>query len=96
MTYLFGATGAVGRPLRAGYFLTWEAIRLAREKGCLWYDLGGLDPAENPDVARFKERMNGVPINAEVWQAQPTGLWAGGRARLILGLETLRAKVRGR
>ncbi len=91
-TYLFGATDEPGRPLRAGYLLQWEAIRLAREAGCLWYDLGGVDFNTNPEVSRFKERMNGVPILSEVWQARPPGLVGG----LILGLEALRARVKGR
>lgn len=91
-TYLFGATGEAGRPLRAGYLLQWEAIRLARDAGCLWYDLGGVDFDTNPEVSRFKERMNGVPILAQVWQARPPGPVGG----LILGLEALRARVKGR
>jgi hypothetical protein len=91
-TYLFGATGEAGRPLRAGYLLQWEAIRLARQAGCLWYDLGGVDFDTNPEVSRFKERMNGVPILSEVWQAKPPGPVGG----LILGLEALRARVKGR
>jgi hypothetical protein len=82
-TYLFGATAVAGRPLRAGYALQWAAILAAQSRGCLWYDLGGIDAENNPDVARFKERMNGEPIFAEVWQAVP----AGPAGSLIRGLE---------
>ncbi len=92
-TYLYGATGEAGRPLRAGYFLTWEAILLARARGQLWYDLGGVDADANPDVARFKERMGGERIEAEVFQAMPKGPVP----RLITGLEALRGRLkRGR
>ncbi len=91
-TYLFGATAPAGRPLRAGYFLTWEAMALSRARGCLWYDLGGIDPDANPDVARFKERMNGLPVLAQPWQALPPGAMG----RLVLGAEALRARLRGR
>ena len=88
--YLFGATLPAGRPLRAGYFLTWEAIRLARERGLSWYDLGGIDVEANPDVARFKERMNGEVIHVEPWEARPTGVVA----RLTLAAERLRSRLR--
>ncbi len=91
-TYLFGATAPAGRPLRAGYFLQWEGMALARKAGCEWYDLGGVDPAENPDVARFKERMGGEPVLAQAYEARPGGI--GGRA--VLALEGLRARLRRR
>lgn len=92
-TYLFGATLPAGRPVRAGYFLTWEAIRLAQARGLSWYDLGGIDAVANPDVARFKERMNGQAIMAEPFEARPPGPLASA----ILGLEALRARLkRGR
>jgi FemAB family len=91
-TYLFGATLDAGRPLRAGYFLTWQAISLAQSRGLAWYDLGGIDAVENPDVARFKERMNGVPLFAEPLESRPTGILP----RVVLGAETLRSRARRR
>ena len=90
-TYLFGATAEAGRPVRAGYFLTWEAICAAQAEGQAWYDMGGIDAETNPEVTRFKERMNGVPLYAEAYEATAPGL----RARLVLGAEGLRARVRG-
>lgn len=87
-TYLFGATTLAGRQLRPGYFLQWAALEQARKRGCLWYDLGGIDVETNPDVTRFKTRMNGVPLLAEVWQAGQPGLVTS----LILGLESLRQR----
>lgn len=91
-TYLFGATAPAGRPLRAGYLLQWQALARARARGCLWYDLGGIDATDNPDVTRFKTRTNGAPIEAGVWQAMPRGP----SGPLVLGLERLRARLRGR
>lgn len=91
-TYLFGATTEAGRPLRAGYFLTWAAMQLARTRGGLWYDMGGVDFEANPDVARFKDRMNGVPLLAEVFETRPPGL-AG---LMVAGLETLHAQLKRR
>jgi hypothetical protein len=91
-TYLFGATLDAGRPLRAGYFLTWQAICLAQSSGLAWYDLGGIDAVANPDVARFKERMNGVPLFAEPFEARPTGILP----RLVLEAEAFRSRARRR
>lgn len=88
--YLFGATAEAGRALRAGYFLTWEGIALARGRGLDWYDLGGIDAEANPDVARFKDRMNGTPLLAPAFETRG----GGPVAALIRGLETLRARLR--
>jgi FemAB family len=91
--YLFGATADAGRALRAGYMLTWEGILLAQSRGRHWYDLGGIDFDDNPDVARFKDRMNGKTIHA----AGPYEAHSGGPlAHLIKALEGLRAKLRKR
>ncbi|MBC7477265.1 MAG: peptidoglycan bridge formation glycyltransferase FemA/FemB family protein, partial [Pseudorhodobacter sp.] len=91
-TYLFGATAEAGRPLRAGYFLTWAGMTLARARGLDWYDMGGIDREANPDVARFKDRMNGVPILCEAFEARPAGLIPP----LIAALETLRSRIKQR
>ncbi len=91
-TYLFGATAEAGRKWRAGYFLTWEGIALSRDRGLDWYDLGGIDAGANPDVARFKDRMNGTAILADPFEARPTGLVAS----LIVALETLRTRLKRR
>lgn len=91
--YLFGATAEVGRALRAGYLLTWEGIRMAQQRGLDWYDLGGVDFDENPDVARFKDRMNGQKIEA----VGPYETHSGGLlAHLIKALEALRSMLRRR
>jgi lipid II:glycine glycyltransferase (peptidoglycan interpeptide bridge formation enzyme) len=90
--YLFGATADVGRKLRAGYFLTWEGIALSRQRGHDWYDMGGIDHQANPDVARFKDRMNGTILLAEPFEARPPGPIAP----LIGALESLRARLKRR
>ena len=91
--YLFGATSDAGRRLRAGYFLTWQGIALARARGLAWYDLGGVDFDANPSVARFKERMNGRPVLAAgPYEARPAGVLP----LLVDKVETLRAKMKAR
>jgi hypothetical protein len=91
--YLFGATGAAGRELRAGYLLAWEGALRAKAAGLAWYDLGGVDEAENPEGFRFKSRAGGVEIVAAgPFEARP----GGPLPRLVTGLEGLRARLKGR
>lgn len=61
--YLLGATNAIGRKLRAAFLLQWAAIKYARNRGLSYYDLGGVNEQENPDVFRFKKRMGGEYYN---------------------------------
>lgn len=82
-TYLLGATNKLGRKLGAAYLLQWHVIEESKRHGCLWYDLGGIDSKENPDVYRFKKRMGGQEIDVRpVFQK---GL--GFRKLLTLALE---------
>jgi len=91
--YLFGATGAAGRELRAGYLLAWEGALRAKAAGLSWYDLGGVDEAANPEGFRFKSRAGGVEIAAAgPFEARP----GGSVPRLVAGLEGLRARLKGR
>ncbi len=62
--YLLGASDATGRDLRASYALHWEAIENAKARGLSWYDLGGIDPVENPGVYEFKNGMGGIDVCA--------------------------------
>jgi hypothetical protein len=57
--YLLGASTSKGRNLRASYLLQWAVIEHAKLAGNSHYDLGGINQAANPDVFRFKKRLNG-------------------------------------
>jgi len=57
--YLLGANTSKGRELRASYLLQWKAIAYGKAVGNSFYDLGGIDQQNNPDVYRFKRRLNG-------------------------------------
>ncbi len=83
--YLLGAANQLGRDLRASYLLQWAAICYAKSRDQAWYDLGGVDEVENPDVYRFKKRMGGREVEsssgyelASSWLAQ-TALRLGER-----------------
>lgn len=90
--YLFGATAEAGRRLNAGYFLTWQGYLMAKAWGAHAYDLGGIDPEQNPTVTRFKRRAGGTEVSALPWQATPSGV----TGQMIVHLETLRARLKGR
>ncbi len=62
--YLLGAANEAGLKSNASYLLQWRVIEYAKERGCNWYDLGGIDPEGNPDVYRFKARIGGVDVCA--------------------------------
>jgi hypothetical protein len=62
--YVLGATTMAGREVNAAYRLQWEAMLLAKQRGCEWYDLGGIDPDGNPGVHRFKKGTGGLDVTA--------------------------------
>ena len=51
--YLYGASSGQKRNLMPTYALQWEAIRQAREAGCLSYDLYGIPPKADPSHPMF-------------------------------------------
>ena len=53
--YVYGMSGAEHREKMPNYLLQWEAIKLAKEKGCRIYDLWGA-----PDEFNENDRMWGV------------------------------------
>ena len=56
--YLLGATGNEGMKMKGAYLLQWRLIEIMRERGCKWYDLGGIDPDNNPGVYHFKSGIS--------------------------------------
>lgn len=91
--YLLGAANSVGRDLRASYLLQWSAITYAKAVGNSFYDLGGIDRERNPDVYRFKRRLNGrLVTEIGPYELAPGALSAG----IIRFGERLRKAVRPR
>jgi CelD/BcsL family acetyltransferase involved in cellulose biosynthesis len=73
--YLVGASSEAGLECKAGYAMHWRTIELLRERGLLWYDLGGIDPVANPGVTSFKLRTNGFDVTAAgPFEMSPAGL----------------------
>jgi lipid II:glycine glycyltransferase (peptidoglycan interpeptide bridge formation enzyme) len=66
--YLYGASAGERRDLMGPYALHWDAIRLARNKGCLTYDMGAV--SSGPDSShpfyglyRFKTGFGGEIVH---------------------------------
>jgi peptidoglycan pentaglycine glycine transferase (the first glycine) len=62
--YLYGASSNAYRNLMPNYLLQWEALRWARQRGALRYDLWGIPATDNEDEAmagvyRFKRGWGG-------------------------------------
>lgn len=62
--YLHGATNERALEVKAGYALQWHTINEAKNRGFHYYDLGGIDPVNNPGLYHFKSNMGGYEINA--------------------------------
>ena len=72
-TYLFGASSSQNRNLMGSYAVQWNAMRLARIKGCRSYDMGAVSPTKamtHPfyGMYRFKTGFGGKIIHR-------TGSW---------------------
>ncbi len=60
-TYYISWTGEAGRAANAHNLLLWRAMETLRASGVRWFDLGGVDAAHAPGVARFKLGLGGEP-----------------------------------
>jgi lipid II:glycine glycyltransferase (peptidoglycan interpeptide bridge formation enzyme) len=88
--YLLGASSEAGLREKASYLLQWKAITHAKEAGCLFYDLGGIDPDNNPGVYRFKNGLGGIDIFSPTYEA-----WSGFLKRfIIVAAEQLYKKIK--
>jgi lipid II:glycine glycyltransferase (peptidoglycan interpeptide bridge formation enzyme) len=59
--YFYGASGDENRALMPTYLLQWEAMRWARARGCLVYDLWGVPDADEIALeAQFTRRNDGL------------------------------------
>lgn len=82
--YLLGATDEQGIQDKSSYLLQWHTIQLSRQRGCRWYDLGGIDPEGNPGVYHFKQGLGGIEVFAAgPYERQPAGI----RRHIVRGCE---------
>jgi len=89
--YLLGATSDNGLKLKGSYLLQWAMIRRMRENGIRYYDLGGIDPVENPGVYSFKSGFCGDDVHhIDSFVACDNGF----SAALVKASQFLRGRVR--
>jgi lipid II:glycine glycyltransferase (peptidoglycan interpeptide bridge formation enzyme) len=97
-TYLYVASSNIKRNLMPPYALQWRAMQDAKEAGCLYYDLFGIPPDDNPNhpmagLYRFKTGFGGSIIHR-------SGSWDYPYKPVIYNLfniaEALRKKLRDR
>lgn len=65
--YMYGASSTRHRAHGAGFFLQFEAMRWARERGCLRYDLWGI-PEEDPTSTAGEDGGRVAGTRADDWR----------------------------
>jgi CelD/BcsL family acetyltransferase involved in cellulose biosynthesis len=85
---LLAATSPEALKCKAAHLIQWRTIESARERGCVTYDQGGIDPEGNPGVYTFKVGLTGTDVTA----AGPLQAVGGVRGKMTLALE---ARIRG-
>lgn len=60
--YLMGATSDQGLSSKGSYLLQWRILNWLRDKGVREYDLGGINPDNNPGVYHFKKGLTGADV----------------------------------
>jgi len=60
-TYFIGITSDEGRDLHVNYVLLWQAILYAKNNGCRWFDVGGLDATTPKGISHFKKGVQFEP-----------------------------------
>ena len=61
--YLLGATHDEGLNTKGAYLLQWKMIKWLKDNGFQFYDLGGIDPEQNPGVYHFKQGFSGQDVS---------------------------------
>lgn len=94
--YHQGASASQANKLNAAYALQWEAIKLAKQRGCQKYNFWGVSPSDQPNhpwagLSLFKQGFGGVAYPYVPTQDKAL-TW---RYRLNYFIEARRAKKRG-
>jgi lipid II:glycine glycyltransferase (peptidoglycan interpeptide bridge formation enzyme) len=73
--YLLGGANEAGRKCGSSYLLHWRALERMKSAGMRWYDLGGINPVDNPGGYQFKKGMGGMDLCAPgPYQIKPAGV----------------------
>jgi FemAB family len=58
--YLLGATNDIGIKDNGSYLVQWRILEFLKSKGCIYYNLHGINPAGNPGTYNFKKGLCGT------------------------------------
>lgn len=92
--YLLGATSDAGLNAKGAYLLQWTLIDWLKRRGIESYDLGGIDPENNPGVYHFKKGLSGVDICQILPIAASASALSAGIVRAGLALKSFRSSLR--
>ena len=70
-TYQIGWSNPQGRKSHAHNLLLWKAMSIMKDKGCLSFDVGGINEKHTPGIAKFKTGLGGR-------QYESIGEWRSG------------------
>jgi len=62
-TYFIGMSSEIGRIFNVNYLMLWHSIVKAKENGCRYFDLGGINYILAPSIGKFKDGLSGVNYN---------------------------------
>jgi len=67
-SYLYGASSAENRNVMAPYLAHWEAMKEAKKRSCVLYDLLAVAPKNQPNhkyagISRFKQQFGGKQVD---------------------------------
>ncbi len=91
-TYLHGASGDDERGFMAPYLLQWRAMLLARDRGCVRYDFGGVDVSGSaPKLAGVTRFKTGFARNVDAigYPGSYDVVLSSSRYRMYRGLSAL-------
>ncbi len=68
-TYLYGGSSPFHRNVMPTYAIHWDVMQSSRQRGCVEYDLYGIDPYDHPDhpyagFSRYKKQFGGNTFDA--------------------------------
>lgn len=94
--YHQGASASLANKLNAAYLLQWEAIKLAKQRGCRKYNFWGISPVNQPNhpwagLSLFKQGFGGAPYPYVPTQDKPLR-W---KYHINYWIERRRARQRG-
>ena len=58
-TYQIGWNSLEGRRVYANNLLLWNAVLEMKKRGCVWFDMGGIDEENTSGITKFKRGLGG-------------------------------------